>query len=111
VGEIDLAMDWDSACRWTAVKALAEELNITADFIPPGLAGLVQPLDRMLMGGQKAVYRAVYGYEMWQREDKRVTEADLAWFQLLAWEQVSEGAVAHGWDWAMLAHELEGEDE
>jgi hypothetical protein len=83
-------MDSCSAHRCAAVKAVAEELRIKVHFIPPGLTGLLQPLDRSVFGAVKAEYRAIYGDDMSQRQDKRVSKADFAAFAILAWELVSE---------------------
>ena len=60
------------------VKALADELGIELDFIPPGLTDLLQPPDRSVFGGHKAEHRAVYRKAMSQREDQRIAKIDFA---------------------------------
>ena len=80
------------------VRVLADELGIQLHVIPPGLTDLLQPLDRSVFGALKAEYRAIYRWEMSQREDRRMTKADFAAYLILAWELVSERAIQHGWE-------------
>ena len=95
--EIHLILDCYAAHRCTPVKELAKNLNITLHFIPPGLTDLLQPLDLAVFGALKAEYRAIYRFEMSQRDDKRMAKADFAAFLILAWELVSVEAVRSGW--------------
>jgi hypothetical protein len=95
---------------------VAEELRIKVHFIPPGLADLLQPLDRSVFGALKAEYRAIRCNELSQRQVKRVSKGDFAAFAILAWVLVWEEVIHHGWDCyspdgAIPAQELEGEDE
>jgi hypothetical protein len=71
-------------------------LRIRLYFIHPGLTDILQPLDRAVFGALKAEYRAIYRYEMSQREDKAMTKADFAAYLLLAWVWVSEDAIHSG---------------
>ena len=96
--EIHVILDCFRVHICEAVRREAARLNIRLHFIPPGLTDLLQPLDRAVFGALKAEYRAIYRYEMAQREDKRVKKADFAVFLVLAWELVSEGAIRRGWE-------------
>jgi hypothetical protein len=106
---IHLIIDGYAAHRSDVVRELAGKLCISLHFVPPGLAGILQPLDRAAFGALQAEYRAIYGYEMSQREDKSMTEADFAAYLLLAWELVSEDAIHRGWGVLLPSYRGAGE--
>jgi hypothetical protein len=91
-------IDCDAAHPCDEIRALADELGIRICFIPPGQTDILRPLDRAVFGVLKAEHRAIYRYEMSQREDKSMTKADFAACVLLAWELVSEDAIYRGWE-------------
>jgi hypothetical protein len=63
---------------------LADDLGIGLHFIPPGLKGMVQALDRAVFGAFRAEYRAICRHEVPQREDGSIIEADVAAYLPLA---------------------------
>jgi hypothetical protein len=95
--EIHVIIDCYAAHLCGDVRALANELRIRLHFMPPGLMDILQPLDRAVFGALKAEYRAIYRYEMSQREDKSMTKADFAAHLPLARELVSDDAIRRGW--------------
>jgi hypothetical protein len=54
---IFLLLDRDSVHRKTETKRCAEDLEIILKFIPAGMTGTFQPLDRSIFGAMKAAYR------------------------------------------------------
>jgi hypothetical protein len=74
--EIHVTIDRYAAHLCNNVRELADGLGICLHFIP-GLTDIMNPLDRALFGALKAEYRAIYRYEMSQREDKSMTKETL----------------------------------
>jgi hypothetical protein len=72
-------------------------LRIHLHFIPPGLTGIIRPLDRSVFGALKAEYRPIYRGDMAHREDKHVTKADFTAHLVLTWDLVSEEAIYRSW--------------
>jgi hypothetical protein len=69
---------------------LAETLRIHLHFIPPGLTGIMQPLEHSVFGALTAEYRAIYRGDMAHREDSHMTKADFTAYLMLAWDLGSE---------------------
>jgi hypothetical protein len=103
---IRLILDGYAARRCDDVLAPSDELGIVPHFIPPGLTDVLRPLDRSVFGALKAKYRAIYRYEMSQREERRMTKADFAAFLILAWDLVSDEAIHRGWEATALTRGL-----
>ena len=96
---IHVILDGYASHHWDDARALADELGIQPDFMPPSLRDLLQALDRSVFGALKAEYWAMYRRDMSQREEKRMGKADFAAYLILAWELVWDGAIEQGWEW------------
>jgi hypothetical protein len=87
-----LHQDRQATYHCSDVLALANELRIGFHFIPPGLADLLQPLDRSVFGSLKRQYGAPHRHETSQKDDMSVTNADFAAYRILAGDSVSKQA-------------------
>jgi hypothetical protein len=95
--EVHLIIDGYAAHVCDDVQAMEDGGGICLHLIPPGLTDLLQPLPRAVRGALKAEYRAIYLYEMSQREDTSMAKANFAAYRLLAGELVSEDAIHRDW--------------
>jgi hypothetical protein len=94
-GEKELVLVWDvySAHRDPLVKEKAIELGIKLIFIPPGMTGTLQPLDRRIFGSLKA-----RGKARWARSlSGQLTKFDSLRFMLMAWDAISQREVWKAW--------------
>jgi hypothetical protein len=89
---------WDvfTSHRCEATKALAKELNIRLEFIPPGATGNCQPLDRRIFGSLKS--RARERFDALWAQDHEPTMQDSVAMLLDAWRSIDQFEVLSAWE-------------
>jgi hypothetical protein len=97
-GERQIVLIWDifPAHRTEWIKSLARELGIKLDFIPAGMTGECQPLDRRIFGSLKARARA--RFDALYSHDKEPTMMDSVGMLLGAWNSINQDEVLRAWE-------------
>jgi hypothetical protein len=95
-GEIILIWDVFASHRCAEAKALAAELGIRLEFIPPGMTADCQPLDRRIFGNLKSRARARFN-ALWA-VDQNLSMQDSIVILLEAWKSISQFEVLDAWD-------------
>jgi hypothetical protein len=95
---IHLVFDMHSSYRTQTVKNLTASLNIDLHFVPAGLTGALQPLDRTIFGALKSHARRLFRYQARNNPWLRRTRHDGAQDMVAAWEMISAETVTAGWE-------------
>jgi hypothetical protein len=93
---IVVVWDLDTAHRSATVQALALELGIRLEFIPSGMTGELQPLDRRIFGNLKARARRRFD-DQWVKDHDMDMQRSV---QILvdAWRSISQDEIRDAWD-------------
>jgi hypothetical protein len=94
-----IALLWDifAAHRCAEAKALAPELNIELEFIPAGMTGDCQPLDRRIFGNLKSRARSRFD-RLWIAEEHEPSMPDSVALLLEAWKSIGQDEVLDAWE-------------
>jgi hypothetical protein len=97
-GERETVLIWDifPAHRTQKIKSQARELSVKLDFIPAGMTGECQPLDRRIFGSLKARARA--RFDALYSHDTEPTMNDSVAMLLGAWNSISQDEVLGAWE-------------
>jgi hypothetical protein len=106
-----LLMDQYGTHTTDAVNEKAEALGIELIWIPRGATGRYQPLDRRTFGALKAKGKAKWRHEFTEHYGMGCTREIGAELLLQSWSELSDSAVAAGWDYAEELDEYEESDD
>jgi hypothetical protein len=105
-----LLMDQFGTHTTETVTTKADALGIEVIWIPKGATGKYQPLDRRTFGALKAKGKAKWRYEFAQHYGMGCTRDIAAELLLQSWDELSDSAVAAGWNYGEELDEQEESD-
>jgi hypothetical protein len=96
-GPLLLIIGTYSAHRCEETKAVARELGIDLEFIPPGCTDRLQPCDRRFFGILKAKARKYWRWRHRCFGAVKTTHTDMLEILVKCWNEITTDALAHAW--------------
>jgi hypothetical protein len=94
---ITLLLDVFASHRCGEAKELASQLNIKLEFVPAGLTGEYQPLDRRIFGDLESCTRSRFD-RFYIDEDTKLTIQGSVSVMLDAWTSIGQDEIHDAWD-------------
>lgn len=95
--KVYLILDTYSSHRTQSAREMAEGLNISLIFVPPGMTDCCQPLDLRVFGALKSIAKAAIYRKMTENPGCRIGMLDAVRILISSWEHLSQDALNSAW--------------